>query len=183
MSIDVVRQAVAQLTAIAADRVLTAPSLEVLQPQRIHCGRIPDLLHGLRTHVADHELAAPVKKAGADQAISIYRIAIEDIRTRIGIADVLLIDPFADLHAGMFLYIELRPARREILHKDAVAVIAEGVEEFLALRLGNKFGRNFYDDFARALVGVDPFDVVDKFSEIKFEAGEAEISFFVHSVD
>ena len=62
MRIDVVWQAVAQLAAIAANGVLTAASLEMLQSQRVHRCRIPDLFHGLRAHVADYELAAQSRK-------------------------------------------------------------------------------------------------------------------------
>ena len=63
----------------------------------------------------------------------------------------------------MLLDVEFRPAGREVLDEDAVAVVAEGVEEFLALRFGDELGRNLDDDLAIALVGVDPLDVVDEF--------------------
>ena len=150
MRIDVVRQAMAELAAIAANGVLPAAAFEMLQSQRVHRCRIPDLLHGLRAHVADYELAAPIEKAGADQSVGVDRIAVENVRASIGVADVLLVDALADLDAGVLLDVELGPARREILDEDAVAVVAEGVEEFLALRLCDQFGRNFDDDFAVA---------------------------------
>ena len=164
MRVDIVGQAVAELAAIAADAVLPAASLEMLQAQRVHRLGVPDLLHGLNAHVADDELAAPIEEAGTDQSVGIHRIAVEDVGTGVGVADVLLVDALADLDAGMLLDVELRPARREVLDEDAVAMIAEGVEEFLALRLGDQLARNLDDDFAIALVGVDPFDVVRRMS-------------------
>ena len=63
MRIDIVRQAVTKLAAVAADAVLPPTSLEVLQTQRIHPLGIPDILHRLLPHIADHQLAAPVQKA------------------------------------------------------------------------------------------------------------------------
>ena len=64
----------------------------------------------------------------------------------------------------MLLNIEFRPAGSEVLDENAVAVIAERVEELLALRFGNELAGNLDDDFAVALVGVQPFDVVDEFT-------------------
>ena len=63
MSIDIVRQAMTELPAIAADAILLPPALQMLQAQRIHRLGIPDALHGLGTHVADHKLATPVQEA------------------------------------------------------------------------------------------------------------------------
>ena len=173
----------AELPAIAANAVLPAAALEVLQAQRIHPLRIPDLLHRLRAHVADDELAAPVEETRADQAVRIHRIAVEDVGAGIGVADILLIDALADLDAGMSLDVELRPARREILDKDTVAMIAERVEEFLALCVGDELARNLDDDLAIASVVVKPFDVVDEFPEIELEAGELQVGFLGHAVD
>ena len=83
----------------------------------------------------------------------------------------------------MLLDVELRPARREILDEDTVAVVAEGVEEFLALRVGDQLGRNLDDNFAIALVGVNPFDVFDEFLEVEFETREPLVGFFRHAID
>ena len=63
MSIDIVRQAMTELPAIAADAILPPPAFQMLQAQRIHRLGIPDALHGLGTHVADHKLATPVQEA------------------------------------------------------------------------------------------------------------------------
>ena len=131
MSIDIVRQAMAELPAIAADAILLPPALEMLQAQRIHRFGIPDALHGLGAHVADHKLATPVEEARADQPIGIHRIAVKDVRTGVGVADILLVDPLAYLDASVFFDVELGPAWREIFDEDPVAVVAEGVEEFL----------------------------------------------------
>ena len=65
MNIDIVGQAMAELPAIAAYAILFPPALEVLQSQRIHRFGIPDALHGLGAHIADHKLATPVQEAWA----------------------------------------------------------------------------------------------------------------------
>src|SRR4029079_17164157 len=167
MRVNIIRQAVAQLPAIAANLVLLAPALEMLEPQRIHRVRIPDRLHGLDAHVADHQLAAPIEEARADQSVRVHGITVEDIRTGIGFTDVLLVDAFGDLHTGVLFHIEFRPARRKVLHENAVAVIAEGVEESLTWSSGEERARNLDDDLAITSVGVDPTDVVDELFEVE----------------
>ena len=72
---------------------------------------------------------------------------------------------------------------REVLDENAVAMVAEGVEELLALRLGDEFAGNLDDDLAAALVGVEPFDVVDERLEVELEAGEFRVGFLGHAVD
>ena len=62
MRVNIIRQAVAQLAAIAANLVLLAPALEMLEPQCIHRVRIPDRLHGLDAHVANHQLRPQSRK-------------------------------------------------------------------------------------------------------------------------
>src|SRR5262249_2600578 len=136
-----------------------------------------------RANIANDELAAPIQKAGADQPIGIDGIAVENIRAGVGLADVLLVDALADLYAGVLLDIEFRPARREILDKDTVTVITEGVKELLALCFCYEFGRNLDDDFAIASVGIDPFDVVYEFLEVELESCKAQVRLFIHSVD
>ena len=137
----------------------------------------------LLAHVADHQLAAPIQEAGADETVGVHRIAVENVRAGVGIADVLLVDAFADLDAGMLLDIEFRPAGCKVLDENAVAMIAERVEEFLALRLGDEFAGNLDDDFTVALVVVQPFDVVDEFLEVELESGEFRVSLLGHAVD
>src|SRR6185437_12658016 len=167
----------------AANAILPTASFEVLQAQRVHALGIPDRLHGFPAHVADDELAAPIQKTGTDETVGVHRVAVEDIRTRVGIADVLLIDAFADFDAGVLLDVEFRPAWREIFDKDAVAMVAESVKELLALRFGNKLAGNFDDNFAITLVLVDPLDVLDEFREIELEPGEFVVGFLIHAVD
>src|SRR5581483_6734929 len=118
-----------------------------------------------------------------DQPVGVHRIAIEDIRAGIRLADLLLIDALADFHTGMLLDVELRPAGSEIFDKDAVAVIAKRIEKFLALRLGDEFGRNLNDNLAISLVGVDPLDVVNELPEVELEAGEPQVGFFIHPIN
>ena len=139
----------------------------------IDCWRTSPIT-SLRPQSRKHELT---------ETVGVHRIAVENIRAGIGVADVLLVDALADLDAGVFLDVELRPAGREILDEDAVAVIAEGVEELLALRLGDEFAWNLDDDLAVTPVGVDPFDVVDEFREIELESGKLQIGFLGHAVD
>src|ERR1039458_5165714 len=101
----------------------------MLQTQRIHALGIPNRLHRLAANVADQQLAAPIQETGADKAVGIHRIAVENIRAAIRVPDVLLVDAFADLNAGVFFDVEFRPAWGEILDEDAVAMIAEGRSE------------------------------------------------------
>ena len=163
MRIDIVGQAMAELPAIAADAVLPpARPRDAAGAARSCASEFQISFIDCCAHVADDQLAAPIEEAGTDQPVGIHRIAVENIGAGVGVADVLLVDALADLDAGMRLDVELRPAGREILDEDAVAMIAEGVEEFLALRLGDQLAGNLDDDFAVALVGVDPFDVVDE---------------------
>ena len=162
MRIDIVRQAVTELAAATADGVLPAPILKVLEAQRIHQLRIPDFLHGLPADVPDDQLAAPIKKAGAHQAVGIHRIAVENIWAGVGIAHILLIDATADRDAGVLFNIELRPARSEILDEDAITMVAEGVEKRLAFRLVDELGRDLDRDLAAAPISVKPFDVFNK---------------------
>ena len=51
MGVDTVRQAMAELPAIAADAVLPAAPFEVLQAQGVHPVGGPDVLHRLLAHV------------------------------------------------------------------------------------------------------------------------------------
>src|SRR4029078_13074833 len=88
-----------------------------------------------------------------------------------------------DFHARMLFHVEFRPAGRKILDKDTVAVIAESVEEFLALRFVDELARNLTHDIAISPVGVDPLDVVDELLEIELESGEPQIGFFRHALD
>src|SRR5262245_56749087 len=152
MRVDVIGQAVAQLSAIAANLVLLASTLEMLQPQRVHRVRSPDRLHRLGAHVANDELAAPIEEAGADQSVGIHGIAVEDVWAGVGFADVLLVDALADLHACVLLDVEFRLARGVIFDEDSVAVIAEGVEEFLTLRFLNELSRDLVEDLATGFV-------------------------------
>src|SRR5579885_435512 len=168
---------------MTADAVLPPLSFEMLQTQRVHGIGIPDLLHRLRTRVADDELAPPIQKAGRNQSVRIHRVAVEDVGAGIGVPDVLLIDAFADFHAGMLLDVELRPARRKVLDENAVAVIAEGVEELLPLRFGDELAGNFHDDLAASFIGINPFDVFDEALEVELEAGETQIGLLGHAVD
>ena len=183
MGIDVVGQAMAELAAIAADAVLPPAPFQMLEAKRVHPVGIPDLLHRLLAHVADHELAAPIQKAGADQAVGVHRIAVENVGAGVGAADVLLIDALGDFDAGVLLDVELRPAGREVLDKDAVAVVAERVEEFLALRLGDQLTRNFDRRFRIRPCWHEPFDVLDERLEVELEAGELRVGLLGHAVD
>jgi hypothetical protein len=101
----------------------------MLQTQRIHALGIPNLLHRLAANVADHQLAAPIQETGADKAVGVHRIAVENVRAGIRVPDVLLVDAFANLDAGVFFDVEFRPAWSKILDENAVAMIAEGVKE------------------------------------------------------
>ena len=183
MSIDIVRQAMTELPAIAADAILPPPAFQMLQPQRIHRLGIPDALHGLGAHVTDHQLAAPVEEARTDQSIRVNGIAVKDIRTNICVADILLVDTFAYFNASVFFDIELGPAGCEIFDEDPVTMIAESVEEFLTLRIRDQLSRNLDHNLAIALVGVNPFDVFNEFAEVEFETGKAQIGLFRHALD
>src|SRR6476661_2637396 len=83
----------------------------------------------------------------------------------------------------MFFDVEIRPARREIFDEDAVAVVTKGVKEFLTLRFRDQLCRNLDDNFAIALVGMNPFDVFDEFLEVEFETRKPLVGFLRHAVD
>ncbi len=173
-----------QLAAIAADLVFTAPAFQMLKAQRIHLVGIPDLDERFLAHIADDQLASPVEETGGHETIRIHAHRVEDIGAGIGRAQCLLIDPdLSDLDARTFLDIEFRPAGREVLDEDAVAMIAERVEEFLPLRLGDELAGNLDGDFHLPLVLVEPLHAGNEFVEIEVEAGKFAIGLARHPVD